>query len=249
MRSLAFLLATAVVAAPAPANPGPAVTLNGVNIGGVVNQRFENVTVVIDAQGNLDIQAKGYVARVASAPAPAALPIAALPIAAAPAAAAPSAGVPVAAVAASTPAASTLPAPPPAAATNGLVASASATPARLARRYFLATEQSQPDATQYDVEVFINASWIRVVKSTDPQVVIEITRFLRPGPNKVTLSCTKKAPGGERRGGSPESTLRVVIGAGNVGGDQVMIDESLAVMTRTAAEVEDKVEEYVVEAR
>jgi hypothetical protein len=220
MRSLAILLTAVALAGPPPALAAPGVTLNGVSIAGVSNQKFENVTVVIDAQGNLDIQAKGYAARVAGAP----------PAAAPPAAAPPPA------------------APPPTG--SGTVASApAAANGRLARRYFLATEQSQPDGTQYDVEVFINASWIRVVKSTDPQVVTEITRYLRPGANKVTLSCTKRLQGVERRNYAAEVTLKVVVGAGNVGGDHVMIDDPLAVMTRTAAEVDDKVEEFVFEAR
>ncbi len=225
MRSLAILLAAVALAGPSPTLAGPGVTLNGVSIAGVSNQKFENVTVVIDAQGNLDIQAKGYAARVAGATPPAAPPPASPPPAAPPPAAPPPAG-------------------------SGTVASApAAANGRLARRYFLATEQSQPDATQYDVEVFINASWIRVVKSTDPQVVTEITRYLRPGTNKVTLSCTKRLQGVERRNYGAEVTLKVVVGAGNVGGDHVMIDDPLAVMTRTAAEVDDKVEEFVFEAR
>jgi hypothetical protein len=237
MRSLAFLVAAAALAVPSPASAGPAVTLNGVSISGVANQRFENVNVVIDAQGNLDIQAKGYAVR-AAAPAPAAAPVAdpaptgsgTPPLAPSHAAAAPALAAPAAGA--------------------SMVASASPSqPGRLTRRYFLATEQSLPDGTQYDVEVFINASWIRVVKSSDPQVVTEITRYLRPGANKVTLSCSKKLQGVERRSTSADVTLKVVVGAGNVGGDHVMIDDPLAVMTRTAAEVDDKVEEFVFEAR
>jgi hypothetical protein len=231
MRSLAILVAAAALAVPLPGLAGPAVTLNGVNISGVANQKFENVNVIIDAQGNLEIQAKGYAVRSTPAATPAAPPPAATPPP--PVALAPShaqAG-----------------APSPGA---GMVANASSTPpARLSRRYFLATEQSQPDGTQYDVEVFINASWIRVVKSADPQVVTEVTRYLRPGTNKVTLSCTKKLQGVDRRNFGAEVTLKVVVGAGNVGGDHVMIDDPLAVMTRTAAEVDDKVEEFVFEAR
>lgn len=238
MRSLAFLVAAAALAVPSPAPAGPAVTLNGVSISGVANQRFENVNVVIDAQGNLDIQAKGYAVR-AAAPAPAAAPVAGPTTAG-------SGNPPLAP--AHAPAAAPVLAAPVAGAT--MVANASPTqPGRLARRYFLATEQSLPDGTQYDVEVFINASWIRVVKSSDPQVVTEITRYLRPGANKVTLSCTKKLKGVERRSTSADVTLKVVVGAGNVGGDHVMIDDPLAVMTRTAAEVDDKVEEFVFEAR
>ncbi len=216
---------------PAPGLAGPAVTLNGVNISGVANQKFENVNVIIDAQGNLEIQAKGYAVRTTVPATPAAPPPAATPpLAAALAPSHPLAGSPGTG--------------------SGMVANASsAPPSRLARRYFLATEQSQPDGTQYDVEVFINASWIRVLRSADPQVVTEVTRYLHPGTNKVTLSCTKRLQGVERRNYGAEVTLKVVVGAGNVGGDHVMIDEPLAVMTRTAAEVDDKVEEFVFEAR
>ena len=59
----------------------------------------------------------------------------------------------------------------------------------------------------------------------------------------------KKLAGVERRSYTKDVALRVIIGEGNVGGDHVMIDEPLVVMTRTAAEVDDKTEEYTVEAR
>ena len=235
MRSLAFLLASASLAAAPPALAGPSVTLNGVSINGVANQKFENVNVIIDAHGNLDIQAKGYAVRNGGPPAPPpASPVVAPPPTATP-------GAPLAP--------SHLPATAPVVGSSAVASAMSGQPGRLTRRYFLATEQSQPDGTQYDVEVFINASWIRVVKSGDPQVVTEITRYLRPGSNKVTLSCTKRLQGVERRNYTAEVTLKVVVGAGNVGGDHVMIDDPLAVMTRTAAEVDDKVEEFVFEAR
>jgi hypothetical protein len=122
-----------------------------------------------------------------------------------------------------------------------------AAPPRLQRRYFLATQQSQPDGTQYDVEVFINASWIRVLRSSEPQVVQEVTRFLRPGQNRVTLVASKVAGG--RRFYSSDVTLKVVVGEGNVGGDHVMIDEPLVVLSLTAADTENQTKEYTVEAR
>ena len=37
-----------------------AVSLNGVNVDGITNQRFENCTVVVDEFGNINIVAKGY---------------------------------------------------------------------------------------------------------------------------------------------------------------------------------------------
>jgi hypothetical protein len=234
MRPLALCLAvlSLAVAPPAqagPAQPAPSISLNGVAIDGITNQKFENVTVVIDGQGNVDIRAKGYAARVTGTttvpqPAPAAAPNQA------------ATNQPV-------------PAPVTAAAPVRPATAGTAAQARLTRRYFLATEQSQPDGTQFDVEVFINASWIRVLKSADPQVVTEITRYLHPGPNKVTFSCVKRLQGVERRNYGRDVTLRVVVGEGNVGGEHVMIDDALVVMTRNAAEVDDKVEEFTFEAR
>ncbi len=59
MRALAAI-AAALALAPAGAGAAPSVSLNGVSIEGAVNQRFDNATVVIDAQGNVNILARGY---------------------------------------------------------------------------------------------------------------------------------------------------------------------------------------------
>jgi hypothetical protein len=236
MRRLPLLLAAAIAAGAAPAAARPSVTLNGVNIDGVTGQRFENCTVVIDANGDVHIEAKGYAVQGAE---PARPPAPAVAATAAPAAvppAAPPAALPP-------PAAS----PPPAQGRPPPVADARTAPPKLARRYFLATEQSAPDATPYDVAIFINAQWIREVKSSEPQVVMEVTRYLRPGANKVVLAATRRGAG--ERLADPAATLKVVLGAGNVGGGHVMIDEPLVEMVRTAADAQDRTEEYVLEAR
>ncbi|HEY6106408.1 MAG TPA: hypothetical protein VIV59_10525 [Anaeromyxobacteraceae bacterium] len=213
MRALAIALA-ALAAPPAPA-PGPKVSLNGINIDGATNQRFENCTVTIDASGNVNIEAKGYTVRPASGAAAPALK--AVPLAPAPA-------------------------PPPAAGP-----AAPAAPEKLVRRYFLVTEQTRPDGTQFDIAVFINAKWIRELKSQEDQVVVEVTRYLRPGPNKVTLAATKRP--GERRSTSPDVIYRVVIGEGDQGGDHVRIDSPLVDARRTAAEARDVTEEFTLVAR
>jgi hypothetical protein len=137
--------------------------------------------------------------------------------------------------------------PPRPASTSPAAGDARGSTAKLTRRYFLATEHAEP-GTQYDLAIFINAQWIREVKATDGQVVAEITRYLRPGSNKITLAATKRLKG-ERLSASRDVTLKVIVGEGNVGGDHVMIDNPLVEMTRTAAEVDDRTEEYVVEAR
>jgi hypothetical protein len=211
MRPLTLLVAVALTGGALPASAGPSVTLNGVNIDGVTGQRFENCTVVIDGQGNVHIEAKGYAVKTGASPDPTGR------------------------------AAAT--APPPVRA-----ADSKAPPAgKVTRRYFLATEQTPP-GPQYDLAIFINAQWIREVKATEPQLVMEITKYLRPGPNKVTLAATKRIAG-ERLAYGSDVQLKVVIGEGNVGGGHVMIDVPLVETVRTAAEIDDKTEEFVVEAR
>jgi hypothetical protein len=216
MRPLAPLLAAALAGAAGPASAGPALTLNGVSIDGITSQRFENCTVVIDAQGNVHIEAKGYAVRGAdgaqSAPSPAA------------------------------PAATPAPAP-----ASPAAAPAAEPPRRPTRRYFLATEHTPP-GTQYDLAIFINAQWIREVKASEPQVVMEVTRYLRPGRNKLVVAATKRVQG-ERLSSSRDVALKVVLGEGDAGGEHVMIDQVLVEAKRTAAETEDRTDEYVFEAR
>lgn len=120
-------------------------------------------------------------------------------------------------------------------------------PERLSRRYFVATEQTTP-GPQYDLAVFVNAQWVREVKAAERQAVLEITKYLRPGPNKITLAATKRIVG-DRLAATPDARLKAVVGEGNAGGDHVMIDVPLAEMVRTAAELDDRSEEFVIEAR
>lgn len=219
MRPLA--LAIALLAAQ-PAAAGPRVSLNGVAIDGVTDQRFENCTVTIDSHGDVNIEAKGYAVRSAGG-SPAALK--AVPLAPPPAP--PAAG-------------QAAPAP-------GAAPASPAAPEKLSRRYFLVTEQTRVDGTQFDIAVFINAKWIRELKSREDQVVTEVTRYLRPGPNKVTLAASKRP--GERKSTSPDVIYRVVIGEGDQGGDHVRIDVPLVDARRTAAEASDVTEEFTLVAR
>jgi hypothetical protein len=60
MRALALLVAVALAGMAGGASAAPSLTLNGVAIDGITDHRFENCTVVIDAQGNVHIEAMGY---------------------------------------------------------------------------------------------------------------------------------------------------------------------------------------------
>jgi hypothetical protein len=210
MRALALLAVAAVAGWATGASAAPLLTLNGVPIDGITDQRFESCTVVIDELGNVHIEAKGYAVKGAEETRPAD----------------PSRDRPR-----TTPAAFEGQEPT----------------GKVTRRYFLVTEHTPP-GTQYDLAIFINAQWIREVKASEPQVVMEVTKYLRPGRNKITLSATKRIAG-ERLAYGSDVQLRVVIGEGNVGGGHVMIDAPLVETARTAADVEDRTEEFVVVAR
>ena len=218
MRPLAPSIAIALLCASPAAAAGPSITLNGVAIDGVTNQKFDNCTVVIDEAGNVHIRARGYAVRNAGDDPR---------LASSTSAQGAGSGGNVA----------------------GRAAGMATAPARLTRRYFLAAEQTPPGA-QYDLGIFINAQWIREVKASDPSAVMEITKYLRPGANKVTLSATKRIQG-ERLSFSREVALKVVVGEGNVdaNGEHVMIDVPLVEVARTAAEMDDKLEEFVIDAR
>ncbi len=222
MRQLATLVAAAVAFAAEPA--AAAVYLNGINIDGVTGQRFDNCTVVIDDRGNVRIEAKGYAVKVDGA----------------------DAGTPAGTQGqgGTTGTAPTTGTPP------GGYASPSNGPGqgRLSRRYFLVAEQAVDGGAQYEIDVFVNAQWIRKITGTEGSLPIEVTKYFRPGQNRVFLAA-KKSIVGDRRYYTRDVWMRVVIGEGNVGGDHVMIDAPLVVMTRTAADMDDRNEEYVVEAR
>jgi hypothetical protein len=230
-------LAAAVAFAPAVALAG-SVYLNGIKIDGVTSQRFEKATVRIDEQGNIFIEAPGYAARVMNVtpPAPPAAPTPPAPtVAVAPTAPAP---------AAPTPAPTQAPAP----ATPVTPAPTSSGPARLTQRYWLVTEQSVPGMTEFDIDLYVNSKWVRKLRNNEDQVVADITRSLLPGANTVTLIAHKAATG-SRRSVSPQHVFRVIIGEGNEGGGNVMIDNPLIRFQTTAADTQDVTKEFTLTTR
>ena len=189
------LVVAALFAAPAAAK---GVFLNGVNIDGVTNQKFENVTVTIDDKGNVLITAKGY-------------------------------EVQTKAVA---------PKPTPTAVDPGPVS----------KRYFLVSETNGIGLAQYDIDVFVNSVWIKRVSSNDPQAVVEVTRHMKRGKNSIHFTATKVL-GSERKSASPAHYVKIYIGEGNMGGNNVMIDNPLLEYKRDASETQNFADEFNVEGR
>ena len=122
----------------------------------------------------------------------------------------------------------------------------SAVAAALTKRYWLVSEEK--DGAQFDVDVFVNAKFIRKIRAGEAQVVLEITRYLHPGVNKVLFAATKR-PEAERKSASPASFLKLVVGEGDAGGNTVTVDNPLIESKRTAAETENVNEEFTLQGR
>ncbi len=194
------LLLPLTLAVPAIALAG-SVYLNGTNIDGVTNQRFEKATVRIDEKGNVLIEAAGYAVKsVEGGPA------------------------------------------------KSNRNEGDDGPARLSRRYWLVTEQTVPGMTEFDIDLYVNAKWVRKIRNNDEQIIQEITKQLLPGRNTILLTAHKVAVGA-RRSLSPEHVFRVIIGEGNVGGDNVMIDNPIVKFERKASEANDVSQEYTLTTR
>lgn len=116
----------------------------------------------------------------------------------------------------------------------------------VSKRYFLVTEVPAGGKHDYDIDVFVNAKWIRKIRAEDDQLVMEVSNFLRTGQNRVVFRATKRA---KRQSFSPEHTVSIVIGEGNMGGDQVMIDNPLLEFKKSAAETDSADKEFTVVAQ
>lgn len=113
------------------------------------------------------------------------------------------------------------------------------------RRYFLVTEKAAPGMSQYDIDMFVNAKWVRKLLDVEDSIYLEITKHLVQGENTIRF-IARKDMGGERKSQSPNHYFRVVIGEGDVGGRNVMINRKLVDYKRTAQEITDQTNEFVV---
>ncbi len=116
------------------------------------------------------------------------------------------------------------------------------------KRYFLVTEPSPPGMAQYDVDVFVNSVWIKRIAADDVQTVIEISRHLKKGKNVVHFTATKML-GDARRSASPQHYLKIIIGEGNMGGNNVMIDNPVLEYKRDASEMQTHSNDFTVMGR
>ena len=132
---------------------------------------------------------------------------------------------------------SALPASQPVAATNAP-----------SRRYWLVAQESERGMAQYEVDIYINSVWFRRVRSGEDQLVEDITRNLRTGANVLHFSAQKKIPG-KRKSFAIQKTLSIIIGEGNMGGNNVMIENPLIQYSRNANETKNFSDDFTINVR
>lgn len=113
---------------------------------------------------------------------------------------------------------------------------------KLTKRYWLISTQTKRGQVQYDVEVYVNGTLVKKVRSTDDRVVLEVTKHVTAGTNKVRLVATKNM-GDKRVSSSPSDVMEIVLGEGTVGGGTVSIDKPIVTWKRTAQETKNFAEE------
>ena len=120
------------------------------------------------------------------------------------------------------------------------------TPTTITKKYWLVTELG-PTRGGYDIDVFINNTWIKKVQNTDEQIVMDVTRHLQPGRNVVKFTALKV----KDQAADPASKgfTNVIIGEGSAGGNNVVIDKPILEYKRLASEAQPFVNEFPITAR
>jgi hypothetical protein len=126
---------------------------------------------------------------------------------------------------------------------TGSTTVAPATTASGPRGFWLVTKQTQRGVVQYDVDVFINDAHVKKVRSVDDPAVLDVSRYVKPGDNRVRMIAVKNA--GERRASmSPTETMEIFLGEGTVGGGTVTVDKVHVSFKRSAADVQNVRQDY-----
>jgi hypothetical protein len=118
----------------------------------------------------------------------------------------------------------------------------------MSQRYWLVKEENYPGKTQYDIDIYINSVWYKRIRSNGEQDVFEITKHLNPGSNVLHFAAIKNI-GTQRKSFSPQVYMRIIVGEGNIGGNNVMIENPIIQYTRTASETKNFNDEYTITAR
>ncbi len=115
----------------------------------------------------------------------------------------------------------------------------------ITKTYFLVTEQTPVGMTEFDIDVAINGKVLRTLRSGDEQLVVDVTKHLKPGHNTVLFHARKSLADKEApKSHSKTHIFRVIVGEGTMSDTHVLIDKPVVTFTRNASEQTDVSQEF-----
>lgn len=115
-----------------------------------------------------------------------------------------------------------------------------------AKSYFLVTQISKDGRAGYDIDLFINETWIKKITNKDDQIVMDLTKHLQNGKNKIRLTGikAKDVVTDTMSAGFTE----IIIGEGMAGKNNVVIDKPLIDFKFLAREANPVIKDFEIEA-
>jgi hypothetical protein len=118
----------------------------------------------------------------------------------------------------------------------------------LAGHYYLVTTPSPGGKAQFDFVLTINGVERKVIKAGSPQVIMEISVWLRRGSNNVNVTARKQV-GATRKSFSPSDRASVILGKGHEAGKKVKIDAVYISLAVNASQTQSTSERYSIDAK
>lgn len=93
----------------------------------------------------------------------------------------------------------------------------------LVKKYYLITQPSNDGRAQYDFAVVVNGVEYKTVKAGAPQVIMEISAWLKKGDNEIEIRAIKDHST-SRKSVSPTDEARLIVGVGHEENKRVKVD-------------------------
>lgn len=119
--------------------------------------------------------------------------------------------------------------------------------AALKNKYYLATQPAKSGKVQYDFVVKVNGKERRLVKADGPQLILEISAWLKKGENEVVVTAKKNMEGG-RKSYSADDKASILVGLGHEDAKIVKIDAVKADVKVDGGSVQDVEKRFTIVA-
>lgn len=107
----------------------------------------------------------------------------------------------------------------------------------LSARYFLVNKGMSSGKVQFDVTVYINGKKVRTVRSGVRDGVIEVTKYMRAGNNRIELVARKNLGKNKKRASYAASAeIEIVFGVGTLADGSVILRKTVLSYQRNASE-------------